>query len=214
MRLRNVKNKLEIMKEAPLFITNPKDYRGRWASVFGNDHPIYIEIGMGKGKFIVENARRYPQVNFIGIEKYDSVIVRALEKVKENPPANLRLIRMDATAIEEVFEREVTRLYLNFSDPWPKARHAKRRLTSDTFLKRYDAIFKEAMEIIQKTDNRSLFEFSLESLSQYGYHFDAISLDLYRDLPEDNISTEYESRFVSLGQPIYRLVASKANVKS
>ena len=160
MRLRNVKNKQEIMDKATNLITNPKDYIGKWNEVFGNNNPIYIEIGMGKGDFIIENAKTYPNINFIGIEKFDSVIVRAIEKVPEDLN-NLKLIRMDAKEIDEVFKEEVERIFLNFSDPWPKKRHHDRRLTSHIFLKKYDNVFRNDKVIYQKTDNRDLFEYSL-----------------------------------------------------
>ena len=207
MRLRNVKNKNEIMASSKVLILNPMDYKGKWSSVFNNDNPIHVEIGMGKGNFLIGMAEKYPDINFIGIEKYDSVIVRALEKIdfKEN----LKMIRMNANEIEEVFDKEISRIYLNFSDPWPKVRHHERRLTSFTFLKKYDAIFKTSPEIYQKTDNRDLFEYSIVSLSTYGYHFPFITFDLHHSSVEDNVLTEYESRFVSEGLPIYFLVAKK-----
>lgn len=208
MRLRNVKNKQEIMDKATNLILNPKDYIGKWNKVFSNNNPIYIEIGMGKGDFIVENAKTYPNINFIGIEKFDSVIVRAIEKVPEDL-SNLKLIRMDAKEIDEVFSKEIERIFLNFSDPWPKKRHHDRRLTSHIFLKKYDSIFKNEKVIYQKTDNRDLFEYSVISLSTYGYQIEDISLDLHNSNYEDIITTEYEKRFVSKGNNIYYLVVKK-----
>ena len=210
MRLRNVKNKEEILNKSKIFITNPEEYIGKWNKVFNNDNEIHIEIGMGKGSFIIEMARRYPNINFIGIEKYDSVIVRALEKIDYLD--NLRIVRMDASLINYSFDNEVSRIYLNFSDPWPKKRHALRRLTSPVFLEKYDSIFSGDSVIYQKTDNRSLFEYSLISLSEYGYVLKELSLDLYK--LEDlgfNVPTEYEIKFNSKGQPIYRVVAVKEN---
>ena len=156
MRLRNVKNKQEIMDKATNLITNPKDYIGKWNEVFGNNNPIYIEIGMGKGDFIIEYAKTYPNINFIGIEKFDSVIVRAIEKVPEDLN-NLKLIRMDAKEIDEVFKEEVERIFLNFSDPWPKKRQNKRRLTYPTMLKEYYNILKDDGRLIFKSDNDVLF---------------------------------------------------------
>ena len=172
MRLRNVKNKEEIMNSSSLLVRDETKYKGNWKSLFDNDNPIYIEIGMGKGDFIIGNALNNHNINYIGIEKYDSVMARAIEKIKDDIP-NLRLVRMDAKDIENVFYKEVDRVYLNFSDPWPKKRHAERRLTSNTFLKKYDSIFRNDMEIQMKTDNISVFGFSLVSLSNYGYevHF-------------------------------------------
>ena len=210
MRLRNVKNKQEIMDKATNLILNPKEYKGNWKSLFNNDNPIYIEIGMGKGDFIIEHAKKYKDINFIGIEKFDSVIVRAIEKVPEDLE-NLKLIRMDAKEIDEVFEKEIDRIFLNFSDPWPKKRHHDRRLTSHIFLKKYDNLFKKEREIIQKTDNRDLFEYSVISLSTYGYKLEDISLDLHNSNYEDIIMTEYEKRFVARGNNIYYLVAKNSD---
>lgn len=211
LRLRNVKNKKEILNDSILLIDNPEEYRGKWRELFENDNPIYIEIGMGKGNFILENALKYPDINFIGIEKYDSVIARAVQKIESGDilPSNLKLIRMDAKSIEEVFYKEIDRIFLNFSDPWPKKRHSERRLTSTTFLNKYDSIFKGDREIIMKTDNISLFSFSLETLSQNGYVLYKVSLDLHNSDVLDNIMTEYEKKFVDNGQKINYLVAKK-----
>ena len=208
MRLRNVKNKEEIMNSSSLLVRDEAKYKGNWKSLFNNDNPIYIEIGMGKGDFIIGNALNNPNINYIGIEKYDSVMARAIEKIKDDIP-NLRLVRMDAKDIENVFYKEVDRIYLNFSDPWPKKRHAERRLTSNTFLKKYDSIFRNDMEIQMKTDNVSLFEFSLVSLSNYGYVLKEVSLDLHSLQKEDNVMTEYERKFSSMGVRINYLVATK-----
>ena len=164
MRLKHVKNADKIVESGVYYVSNPKVNKGIWKSLFGNDNPIYIEIGMGKGDFIIENALRYPNINFIGIEMYDSVMIRAVQKSNELELNNLKLVKMDATFIEEVFDKEIDLIYLNFSDPWPKDRHAKRRLTSSRFLNRYDNIFKNTKKIIMKTDNDDLFNFSLESL--------------------------------------------------
>lgn len=214
MRLRNVKNKEEIMNSSKLLILNNKDYLGSWNKVFGNKNPIYIEIGMGKGDFILENALRYPNINFIGIEKYDSIVARAIQKIEslDELPKNLRLLRMDAKEIDLVFKKEVDRIYLNFSDPWPKKRHSERRLTSKTFLNKYDDIFKNCKEIIMKTDNINLFEYSLESLSQYGYCFEKVSLDLHNSDVVDNIMTEYEKKFTQKGIKINYFVAKKMSI--
>jgi len=160
---------------------------------------------MGKGTFIYENALKYPDINFIGIEKYDSVMVRAIEKVENIELNNLKFIRMDATKIEEVFDKEIDRIYLNFSDPWPKVRHEKRRLTSLNFLEKYDSIFNKEKRIIMKTDNRKLFEFSIVSFTNYDYKINEISLDLHNDEVIDNIETEYEKKFSSKGFPIYKI---------
>ena len=211
MRLRNVKNKEEILNSSKLLVLDYSSYKGKWKKVFGNNNPIYIEIGMGKGDFILENARMYPDINFIGIEKFDSVIVRAIQKIEkdEDMPTNLRLIRMDALNIQDAFSKDIDRIYLNFSDPWPKKRHQERRLTSNTFLKRYDSIFKDKKEIYMKTDNVSLFEFSLVSLSQNNYTLETVSLDLQNSDIENNIMTEYEKKFVNKNIKINYLVAKK-----
>ena len=208
MRLKNVKGANEIIVNGVYYVTEPSLYKGKWNSFFGNDNPIYIEIGMGKGDFIIQNAIEYPNINFIGIEKYDSVISRAVQKVPEGIN-NLLFLRMDAKDIEKVFDKEVDRLYLNFSDPWPKDRHARRRLTSDEFLNRYENIFKKDKEIHQKTDNRNLFEFSVISLVNNGYKLEDLSLDLHNSNRENIIMSEYEKKFVSRNNVIYYLVAKK-----
>ena len=208
MRLRNVKNKEKILDACSFLVINPKEKKGKWNNTFNNNNPIYVEIGMGKGDFIIQNAIKYPDINFIGIEKYDSVLVRAIEKVPEGV-SNLRFVRMDAKEIDDVFDREVDRVYLNFSDPWPKDRHYKRRLTSYVFLEKYETIFKDKKEIHQKTDNRNLFEFSLVSLINNGYKLEEISLDLHNSNRENIIMSEYEKRFVAKNNTIYYLVAKK-----
>lgn len=208
MRLRNVKNKEAILNNCDLLIKNSKNYKCKWNEIFENNNPIYIEIGMGKGDFIIENALRNPNINFIGIEKYDSVLVRAVEKLPVDIH-NLRFIRLDAKEIDDVFDKEVDRVYLNFSDPWPKDRHAKRRLTSDDFLHKYDLIFKNNPEIHQKTDNRNLFEFSLVTLTNNGYKLRDVSLDLHNSGRSNIVMSEYEKKFVANNNTIYYLVAKK-----
>ena len=208
MRLRNVKNKEEILSSCNILIRDIDNLKGNWKNLFNNNNPIYIEIGMGKGDFIIQNAIKYPNINFIGIEKYDSVISRAVLKVPEEIN-NLFFLRMDAKDIDKVFDKEVDRLYLNFSDPWPKDRHARRRLTSGEFLERYENIFKKDKEIHQKTDNRNLFEFSVMSLVDNGYKLEDLSLDLHNSNRENIIMSEYEKKFVSRNNVIYYLVAKK-----
>lgn len=190
-------------------IKDPKLYKGKYNKLFGNDNPIDIEIGMGKGDFIIGMAMQNPSVNYIGIEMYDSVIVRAVQKLENKIIPNLRLIRMDANLIDEVFEKEINTIYLNFSDPWPKKRHEKRRLTSHEFLKKYDNLFKGEKKIFQKTDNLGLFAFSIESLSTYGYTLKNVTLDLYNNMIENNVQTEYEKKFESKNVKICRLEAYK-----
>lgn len=208
MRLRNVKGAAEIINASPYIIKNPEKYKGKYKEIFGNDNPIYLEIGIGKGKFIIENAKKYPNINFIGIEMFDSVMVRVVEKLKEEIP-NLKLIKIDATNIEEIFDKDIDLLYLNFSDPWPKNRHEHRRLTSERFLKRYDKIFRNSKQIVMKTDNRKLFEYSLISFTDYKYKIEELSLNLHDDEKKDNIETEYEMKFSSLGFPIYYVCVRK-----
>lgn len=208
MRLRNVKNKEEILNSSNKLIKEPTKYKGSWQKLFKNDNPIHIEIGMGKGDFIIENAIKHPNINFIGIEKFDSVMARAIEKVP-NDLNNLYLIRMDALIIDEVFSKEIDVIYLNFSDPWPKNRHTSRRLSSRIFLEKYDNIFKKDKVIIQKTDNINLFEYSVVSLSTYGYKIEEIYLDLHNHEDLDNIETEYEKKFSKKGIKILYLKARK-----
>lgn len=203
MRQRNVKNKKEIINNSKYIILNPEDYIGKWKNLFNNSNPIYIEIGMGKGDFILENAMTYPNINFIGIEKYDSIIALAIKKIDENELDNLKLIRMDALNINNVFKKEIDKIYLNFSDPWPKERHAKRRLTSDVFLDKYDILFKNNKVIEMKTDNQNLFEYSLISFNNSSYKIEEISLDLHHSNKENNIMTEYEKKFASKNNRIY-----------
>ena len=209
MRLRNVPGARETIIENQFSIQEPEQKKGKWAEVFGNDHPIHIEVGMGKGQFIIEMARRNPEVNYIGIEKYSSVLVRAVEKLEDFEQDNLRLIRMDAENIEEVFdEDEVDRIYLNFSDPWPKDRHAKRRLTSTRFLERYDNILTPEGRVMFKTDNKDLFDFSLEQVEEAGWILENHTYDLHHsEYNEGNVMTEYEEKFSAKGNPICRLVA-------
>lgn len=208
MRLKNIKGASERILEGKYFINNPNEYKGKWHKLFNNNNPIYIEIGMGKGNFIIKNAIENPNINYIGIEMYDSVILRAVEKTNELELNNLYLIRMDARLIEDVFDKEIDLIYLNFSDPWPKERHAKRRLTSPRFLARYDNIFRGDNHIIMKTDNLDLFNYSVDSLKESGYTINEISNDLHKE--KDNIiTTEYEDKFTSKGMKINYFAASK-----
>ena len=211
MRLRNVKNKEEIMNQSPYLVKDSSAYRGKWSEYFHNQNPIYIEIGMGKGKFIIENALQHPEINYIGIEKYDSVIAKALQKIPEGIP-NLFLIRADALDITDIFDHEIDHLFLNFSDPWPKKRHHFRRLSSPLFLKKYDQIFRGDSIIEMRTDNRDLFQYSLVSFSKDGYILEEVSLDLHQDqMPE--VTTEYEDRFSSREMPIYYVLCRKGCLK-
>lgn len=212
MRLRNVKNKEEIMDNSKYLVKNYFDYKGKWSELFGNNNPIYIEIGMGKGKFIIENAVMYPDINFIGIEKFDSVICKGLQKIPDGLN-NLIMIRADALDIDNIFDKEIDRIYLNFSDPWPKNRHHLRRLSSKVFLNKYASLFKNDASIFMRTDNRGLFQYSLVSFSENGYILRDLSLDLHKDdMPL--ITTEYEDKFSNLDMPIYFVECTKDMSKS
>lgn len=196
-----------IDQHSDVIIPTPEDFKGNWKAVFGNDNPVHIEVGTGKGQFIIGMAKQNPDINYIGIELFDSVIVCALEKVIEaEKPSNLRLLKVNGAKLAEYFAKgDVSRVYLNFSDPWPKIRHAKRRLTHGGFLKIYEDVLIDNGEIHFKTDNRSLFEYSLVSMNEYGMALNYVSLDLHVNMPEDNVMTEYEQKFSAKGQPIYRL---------
>ena len=210
MRLKNVPGSREAIAESEYTIKNPEEMKGKWHQFFGNENPIHIEIGMGKGAFIMEMARRNPDINYIGIEKYSSVLIRAIEKRVEEPlMKNLFFIRMEAEYIGDVFvEGEVGYIYLNFSDPWPKDRHAKRRLTSRQFLKRYEGILAKDGGVTFKTDNVLLFDFSLEEVEAAGWKLENYTRDLHNsEYNEGNVMTEYEKKFSELGNPICRLVS-------
>jgi tRNA (guanine-N7-)-methyltransferase len=209
MRLRNIKGSREAVAENEYVVHNPEEYKGKWNALFNNNNPIHIEIGMGKGRFIMQMALENPDINYIGIEKYSSVLLRALEKRKEIELTNLYFIRYDAEYLTDIFAGdEIARIYLNFSDPWPKDRHAKRRLTSKEFLRKYDECLKKEGEVVFKTDNRPLFDFSLEEVKFAGWELKDVTYDLHNSeyLP-GNVMTEYEERFVSEGVPINRLIA-------
>ena len=203
MRLRKVKNVEEKIKEFDgLIISEPEKHKGNWNKLFGNDNPIHLEIGMGKGKFIIEKAKRETNVNFIGCELVQSIIYKAAKSVKDVP--NLLMINYDALKLGEVFDKgEIGKIYLNFSDPWPKSRHEKRRLTSDSFLNVYREIKASDGVIEFKTDNRGLFEYSVMSLNNNGFEFLDISFDLHNDGRENIVTTEYEDRFSAKGNVIY-----------
>ena len=215
MRLRHIKGAEEEIAESPYVVQDPQSLKGKWNEFFGNNNPIRIEVGMGKGKFIMELAEKNPDVNYVGIERYSSVLLRGLQKRAEMELSNIYFMRIDAQELAEVFdEGEVDRIYLNFSDPWPKDRHAKRRLTSDRFLPIYDQIMKPDGIIEFKTDNQDLFKYSLESIPEAGWNVDAVTFDLHNSaLNEGNVMTEYEIKFSSEGNPICKLIASREKVK-
>lgn len=197
MRLKHIKNADEIISKSKYLVKNPKENKGKWNKLFDNDNNIEIEIGTGKGKFIIGKAMENTNINFIGIEKYDSPLVSAVKKLEELELNNLKLICLDALEIEDVFDHEIDKIYLNFSDPWPKKRHTKRRLTSKVFLDKYENLFKNEKQIEMKTDNDDLYEFSLLSLIDNGY--DVLKTDTNY---LDTIRTEYEDKFISLGKNI------------
>ena len=211
MRLKKVKGALEKVEKSTYYVEQPEKYIGEWKKLFTNNNPIHVEIGMGKGNFIVGMAKKNPNINYIGIEMYDSVLVRAVELLEDEEDLipNLKLLLFDARNIESIFDKEIERIYLNFSDPWPKARHAKRRLTSSVFLDRYDKVFENEKSIIMKTDNNDLFEFSIETLENHGYVLTEITRDLHMLNDEDNIMTEYEKKFSEKNVKINRLKAIK-----
>ena len=210
MRLRNVKGSRETIAANDFVIKDETEMKGKWHELFGNDNPIHIEIGMGKGQFIIELAKRNPDINYLGIEKYSSVLVRAIEKREQELDLNnLYFIRMDSEYITDVVDKdEIDRRNLNFSDPWPKDRHAKRRLTSTHFLGLYDQFLAPEGRVIFKTDNRGLFDFSLEQVPEAGWILENYTYDLHNSsYNEGNIMTEYETKFSAMGTPINRLVA-------
>lgn len=215
MRLRNIPGARDVIADTSFCIKEPDKFKDKWKTdVFHNDNPIHIEIGMGKGQFIMELAKRNPEINYVGIEKYSSVLLRGIQKMEEleEPLKNLVFIRFDAEYITNIFgEEEIDRIYLNFSDPWPKDRHAKRRLPSRQFLERYDHILKKDGVVEFKTDNRDLFEFALEEAPEAGWRIKVSTFDLHNDpkLNEGNIMTEYEERFSSMGNPICKYIVER-----
>jgi len=216
MRLRNIKGAKEAIASSAMVAQEPQELKGKWREEFKNDNPIYIEVGMGKGQFIMELARQNPQINYLGIEMYQSVLLRALQKAeKAEALPNLLFICMDARMLPEVFgEGEIDRIYLNFSDPWPKDRHAKRRLTSHEFLERYDKILTEYGQIEFKTDNRKLFEFSLEEANNLPWQVKEHTFDLHHEekMNRGNVMTEYEEKFSSLGNPIHKMIIDREKI--
>ncbi|RKM58827.1 tRNA (guanosine(46)-N7)-methyltransferase TrmB [Butyrivibrio sp. CB08] len=216
MRLRNIAGSREVIADSDFTVKEPDKKKGLWKEVFGNDNPIRVEIGMGKGRFLMDMAQLHPDINYVGIEKYSSVLLRALQKQEQLLLPNIIFIRMDAEEITEVFApSEVDRIYLNFSDPWPKDRHAKRRLPSRQFLERYDKILKSDGVVEFKTDNRDLFMFALDEIEPAGWNLDAVTYDLHNDekMMIGNVMTEYEERFSQAGNPIYKYIISRKGSK-
>ena len=215
MRLRNIPGADDVIQKHPIAIKNEKMYKGNWQDLFENQNPLHIEIGMGKGQFLLQLAARNPEINYIGIERYSSVLLRALEKFDTEEYCelkNIRFICMDAYELPEVFAfGEVAKIYLNFSDPWPKARHARRRLTSTQFFVQYDKVLAKDGVVEFKTDNRPLFEFSLEQVEEAGWKLLAHTFDLHHneEMNVGNVMTEYEEKFSSMGNPIYKYIITR-----
>ena len=211
MRLRNVTGSREYIADSKYVVHNPEECKNKWSEVFGNQNRIRIEIGMGKGKFIMQLAKENPEINFVGIEKYSTVLLRAIQKMEVEELPNLVFIRMDAENVNDIFEKEeIDKIYLNFSDPWPKDRHAKRRLTSRQFLARYNEFLKKEGTVEFKTDNRDLFDFSVEETKEAGWNIEQITYDLHNsEMNEGNVMTEYEIRFSSEGTPINKMIIGR-----
>ena len=199
-----IKNADRIVKDCPYVVNNPKTYKGKWNQFFQNGNPICLELGMGRGDFIIEMARKYPNINFIGLEAVDSQMVPAVQHLRNEKLANLRLICGDAMEIDQIFQKEIDTIYLTFCDPWPKKHDDKKRFTHINYLKKYDKVFKKQKHIILKTDNKGFFAYSLETLSNYWYTFKRVSLDLHHDEnPIPNVMTNYEKQYFKEGRPIY-----------
>lgn len=215
MRLRHIPGAEEQIGESPWVIQDPQAHRGRWGEVFGNSNPIEIEVGMGKGKFILKLAADNPHTNYVGIEVYSSVLLKAIQRRKDMDLPNLWFLRVDARELADIFgPEEVEKIYLNFSDPWPKDRHAKRRLTSPGFMAVYDRILKAGGTVEFKTDNRELFDYSLESIPSAGWNVDLYTFDLHNSpYAEGNVMTEYETKFAAEGKPICKLRASREHLR-
>lgn len=212
MRLRNIPGATEHLTESPYVLNEPDQYKGAWKEKFGNDHPLHVEIGTGKGRFIVQLAEEHPEINYIGIEKFSSVLLRAVQKQEEKQLPNLIFIRYEAELLDNLFdEQEVDRIYLNFSDPWPKKAHAHRRLPSKEFLRRYSKVLADDGTVEFKTDNRDLFDFAVEEVEQGGFKIVAITYDLHNDptMNVGNIMTEYEERFSGKGNNICKYILEK-----
>ena len=199
-----IKNADKIVKNCPYVVNNPKNYKGKWQTLFKTKNPIYLELGMGRGDFIIDMAKTYPNINFIGLEAIDSQMVRAVENLTNKNLPNLKLINCNAEEVDNIFQKEIDTIYLTFCDPWPKKIDEKKRFTHINFLKKYDKIFKKQKHIILKTDNKGFFAYSLETLSNYWYTFKRVSLDLHHDEnPIPNVMTNYEKQYFKEGRPIY-----------
>ena len=204
MQYNVIKNADKIVKQSEYVVKNPINYKNKWKDLFHNNNPIYLELGMGRGNFIIEMAKKYPKINFIGLELYESQMVKAVDKLQNSNLTNIKLINSDAREIDKIFGKEIDTIYLTFSEPWPKKHDERKRFTHESYLKLYDKIFKKDKHIILKTDNKGLFAYSLESLSQYWYSFKRVSLDLHNDENKiDNIMTDFEKQYFKEKRPIY-----------
>lgn len=214
MRLRHIPGSEEQIAESIYVVQAPEEKKGGWDQVFGNKNPIQVEVGMGKGKFLLELAQKNPDKNFVGVERYSTVLLKAIQKQEELRLPNICFLRVDAEGLGNIFEKgEVEKIYLNFSDPWPKDRHAKRRLTSSRFMAVYDQILKADGTVEFKTDNRALFEYSLQSIPEAGWQINFHTFDLHHsEYGKDNVMTEYETKFSGEGKPICKLAASRGKV--
>lgn len=209
MRYNVIKNADKIVKGSKYVVNNPYENKNNWSKVFGNNNPIKLELGMGRGSFIIEMAKQYPNINFIGLELYDSQMVQAVEKLQSLNLKNIKLINCDAREIDKIFGKEIDTIYLTFSEPWPKKQDEKKRFTHESYLKLYDKIYKKNKHIILKTDNKGLFAYSLESLSQYWYSFERVSLNLHYDENKiENIMTDFEKQYFKEKRPIYYVDAT------
>ena len=209
MRYIEIKDADKIIYNSPYVVKNPSQNKNKWASVFGNNNPIYLELGMGRGEMLVKLAEKNPKINYIGLELYPSQMVSATKNLSSKNLKNIKLICADAANLLDFFGKEIDTIYLTFSEPWPKEQDKKRRFTHENYLKLYDRIFKKNKHIILKTDNKGLFAYSLETLSQYWYSFDRVSLDLHHDeKPIPNVMTDFETQYYKEGRPIYYVDAS------
>ncbi len=212
MRYIEIKDADKIIGKSTYLVSNPTNYKNKWHDLFGNNNPICLELGMGRGAFIINMAKMYPKINFIGLEVVDSQMVQAVNKLEHEKLSNLKLINADAKEIDTIFGKEIDTIYLTFSDPWPKNHDEKRRFTHESYLRLYDKIFKKDKHIILKTDNKGFFAYSLETLSQYWYSFNRVSLDLHHDEhPITNIMTDFEKKYFEEARPIYYIDASFKN---
>ncbi len=212
MRYNVVKNASSILDTSKYLIKNPENYKGKWKEVFGNNNPICIELGMGRGSFIIEMAKKHPNINYIGIELDRSQTATAINNIRGNELKNLRMICSDARNIIDFFGKEIDTIYLTFSEPWPKKQDEKKRFTHESYLRLYDRVFKKNKHIILKTDNKILFSSALESLSSYWYIFDKVSLDLHNDERNiENIMTDFEKQYFKEKRPIFYVDASFKN---